>query len=64
VTPGCAGAPIEWESFAVSGLAGSPGYVNKVPKEVMDSIARNKVCLKGARRARAALPAPPAAAPP
>ncbi len=42
------GAPIEWESFAVSGLPGSPGYVNKVPKEVMDSIARNKVCLKGA----------------
>jgi hypothetical protein len=34
----------------VSGLAGSPGYVTKVPKEVMDSIARNKVCLKGARR--------------
>ena len=34
----------------MSGLAGSPGYVTKVPKEVMDSIARNKVCLKGARQ--------------
>jgi hypothetical protein len=48
------GAPIEWETFAVSGLAGSPGYVTKVPKEVMDSIARNKVCLKGAPRQREA----------
>lgn len=41
------GAPIEWETFKLSGLPGSPGYVNTVPKEVIDSIARNKVCLKG-----------------
>ena len=41
------GAPIEWETFGMSGQEGSPGYVKTVPKEVMDSIARNKVCLKG-----------------
>ena len=45
-----AGAPIEWESFAVSGLKGSPGYVTSVPKEVLDSITRNRACLKGAWR--------------
>jgi isocitrate/isopropylmalate dehydrogenase len=44
-----AGAPIEWEHFNVSGAEGGRGYAKTMPKEVMDSIARNKVCLKGAR---------------
>ena len=48
--PCTAGAPVEWETFGVSGQEGSPGYVKTVPKDVMDSIARNKVCLKGAPR--------------
>ena len=42
------GAPVEWEEFALSGMPGSAGYATTVPKEILDSIARNKVCLKGA----------------
>ncbi|XP_020246039.1 isocitrate dehydrogenase [NAD] regulatory subunit 1, mitochondrial-like isoform X2 [Asparagus officinalis] len=34
-------APIEFEAFEVH------GHMNSIPKEVMDSIQRNKVCLKG-----------------
>jgi len=52
LTPGVAGAPIEWETFQLSGQVGRPGYVKSVPKEVMESIQRNKVCLKGALRER------------
>jgi len=44
------GAPVDWESFHVSGAEGSRGYAKTMPREVMESISRNKVCLKGAER--------------
>jgi isocitrate dehydrogenase (NAD+) len=41
------GAPVEWETFNVSGVVGGPGYAKTMPQEVMDSILKNKACLKG-----------------